>query len=175
MWINIFLYFDVFVQFIETTERYPDVVFIEMFEIFCVERDFYSFNNVIYKQSFGTPMGSPLSPVIADLVMRRLQTVSLMSLDLDVVLYFRYVDDICTVVVSSKIDLLLEQFNLFHPRLQFISEVGGDEINFLDVTISINENGFGFDWYRKPTFSGRFLNFNSNHPMSQKRDNSFTD
>jgi len=47
--------------------------------------------------------------------------------------------------------------------------VGRDEINFLDVTISINENGFGFDWYRKPTFSGRFLNFNSNHPMAQKR------
>ena len=114
-------------------------------------------------------MGSPLSPVIADLVMRRLETVSLMSLDLEVVFYFRYVDDICTAVVPSKIDLLLEQFKLFHPRLQFTSEVEGDEINFLDVTISINENGFGFDWYRKPTFSGRFLNFNSNHPMSQKR------
>ena len=65
--------------------------------------------------------------------------------------------------------MLLEQFNLFHPRLQFISEVGEDEINFLDVTISINGNRFGFDWYRKPTFSGRFLNFNSNHPMAQKR------
>ena len=90
-------------------------------------------------------MGSPLSPVIADLVMRRLETVSLMSLDLKVVFYFRYVDDICTAV-SSKTDLLLEQFNLFHPRLQFTSEVGGDEINFLDVTVSINENEFGFDW-----------------------------
>ncbi|KYN02360.1 hypothetical protein ALC62_06740, partial [Cyphomyrmex costatus] len=26
-----------------------------------------------------------------------------------------------------------------------------------------------FDWYRKLTFSGRFLNFLSNHPISQKR------
>ncbi|KYN27931.1 hypothetical protein ALC57_02677, partial [Trachymyrmex cornetzi] len=26
-----------------------------------------------------------------------------------------------------------------------------------------------FDWYRKPTFSGRFLNYMSNHPVSQKR------
>ena len=39
MWTNIFLYFDVFVQFIETTERYPDVVFIEAFEFLRVERD----------------------------------------------------------------------------------------------------------------------------------------
>ena len=55
------------------------------------------------------------------------------------VLHHRYVDDICTAVAHSKIDVLLEQFNLFHPRLQFTSEVRGDEINFLDVTISINE------------------------------------
>ena len=114
-------------------------------------------------------MGSPLSLVIADLVMRRLETVSLMSLDLDAAFYFRYVDDICTAIVPSKIDLVLEQFNSFHPRLQFTSKLGGDEINFLGVTISIDGNRFGFDWYRKPTFSGRFLNFNSNHPMERER------
>ena len=30
------------------------------------------------------------------------------------------------------------------------------------------------DWYRKPTFSGRFLNFNSNHPISQKKGTIFS-
>ncbi|KYN35113.1 hypothetical protein ALC56_10583, partial [Trachymyrmex septentrionalis] len=50
-----------------------------------------------------------------------------------------------------------------------IQNLGGDKINFLDVTIFNDGNRFGFDWYRKPTFSGRFLNFNSNHPMAQKR------
>ena len=123
---------------------------------FILDSTFFSFNN-FYKQS--TPMGSPLSPVIADLVMRRLETVSLMSLNLDVTFYFRYVDDICTAVEPSKIDSIVKQFNSFHPRLQFTSEFGGDEISFLDVTISIIGNGFGVDWYRKPTFSGRFLNF----------------
>ncbi|KYN31581.1 hypothetical protein ALC56_14079, partial [Trachymyrmex septentrionalis] len=39
------------------------------------------FDNRIYKQSFGTPISSPLSPVITDLVMKRLETVSLMSLN----------------------------------------------------------------------------------------------
>ena len=119
-------------------------------------------------------MGSPLSPVIADLVMRRLETVSLMSLNLDVTFYFRYVDDICTAVEPSKIDSIVKQFNSFHPRLQFTSEFGGDEISFLDVTISIIGNGFGVDWYRKPTFSGRFLNFYSNHPIAQKRGTIFS-
>ncbi|KYN22420.1 hypothetical protein ALC57_05182 [Trachymyrmex cornetzi] len=27
-----------------------------------------------------------------------------------------------------------------------------------------------FDWYQKPTISGRFLNFLSQHPISQKKD-----
>ena len=33
---------------------------------FVLDSTFFSFDNVIYKQSFGTPMGSPLSSVIAD-------------------------------------------------------------------------------------------------------------
>ncbi|XP_018353058.1 PREDICTED: uncharacterized protein LOC108754896, partial [Trachymyrmex septentrionalis] len=104
-------------------------------------------------QSFGTPMGSPISPVIADLVLRRLETVSLMSVNLDILFYYRYVDDICTALPPSQIDVLLERFNAFHPRLQFTVERGGKTINFLDVTVSVNNNRFNFDWYRKPTFS----------------------
>ena len=117
-------------------------------------------------------MGSPLSPVIADLVMRGLETVSLMSLNLDILFYYRYVDDICTPVSPSKTDVLLEQFNSFHPRLQFTVERGGDIINFLDITVS-NNNRSIFDWYRKPMFSGRFLNFYSNHPLTQKKGTIF--
>ena len=94
-------------------------------------------------------MGSPLSPVIADLVMRRLETVFLMSLNLDILFYYRYVDDICTAVSPSKIDILLQQFNSFYPQLQFTTEIGGEKINFLDlffgfITISINKNHFIF-------------------------------
>jgi len=32
---------------------------------FVLDSTFFSFDNVIYKQSFGTPMGSPISPIIA--------------------------------------------------------------------------------------------------------------
>jgi len=76
-------------------------------------------------------------------------------------------------VPSSKIDVLLEQFYSFHPRLQFTVERRSDQINFLDITVSINDR-FIFDWYRKPTFSGRFLNFYSNHPLIQKKGTIFS-
>ncbi|XP_018353715.1 PREDICTED: uncharacterized protein LOC108755288 [Trachymyrmex septentrionalis] len=139
---------------------------------FVLDSSFFVFDNVFYRQSFGTPMGSPISPVIADLVLRRLETVSLMSVNLDILFYYRYVDDICTALPPSQIDVLLERFNAFHPRLQFTVERGGKTINFLDV--SVNNNRFNFDWYRKPTFSGRFLNFHSNHPLTQKKGTIFS-
>ena len=141
---------------------------------FVLDSSFFVFDNVFYRQSFGTPMGSPISLVIADLVLRRLETVSLMSVNLDILFYYRYVDDICTALPPSQIDVLLERFNAFHPRLQFTVERGGKTINFLDVTVSVNNNRFNFDWYRKPTFSGRFLNFHSNHPLTQKKGTIFS-
>jgi len=44
-------------------------------------------------------------------------------------------------------------------------------LNFLDVTIN-NEGTVEFDWYKKPTFSGRLLNFLSHYPTSQKEESS---
>ncbi|XP_018374076.1 PREDICTED: uncharacterized protein LOC108768217 [Trachymyrmex cornetzi] len=134
-----------------------------------LDSTFFVFDKKIYKQSFGTPMGSPLSPVVADLVMRRLEGVALMSFNKDVPFYYRYVDDICLAVSLSDVELLKKTFNDFHPRLQFTLENGGNKLEFLDVTILKHNNGLIFDWYRKPTFSGRFLNYMSNHPVSQKR------
>ncbi|KYN19316.1 hypothetical protein ALC57_08343, partial [Trachymyrmex cornetzi] len=95
-------------------------------------------------------------------------------LNVDIPFFYRYVDDICTAVLPSNIDNLLEMFNSFHPRLQFTLELGGERLEFLDTTIIISNKKFVFDWYRKSTFSGRFLNFHSNHPIAQKKDTIFS-
>jgi len=39
----------------------------------------------------------------------------------------------------------------------------------LVLLVIINNNYIEFNWYRKPTFSGRFLSFFSHHPMSHKK------
>ena len=54
-------------------------------------------------------------------------------------------------------------------RLQFILEMEGNSINFLDVTIINNNNYLVLDWYHKPTFSERYLNYLSSHPVSHKK------
>ncbi|KYM96692.1 hypothetical protein ALC62_12640 [Cyphomyrmex costatus] len=119
-------------------------------------------------------MGSPLSLILADLVMRRLESLALLSFNRELPFYYRYVDDVCLAVDSSDINLLLCKFNEFHPRLQFTVEIGGDRLEFLDVSMIKRDNRLIFDWFHKPTFSGRFLNFLSNHPLSQKRGTVFS-
>jgi len=45
----------------------------------------------------------------------------------------------------------------------------GNQINFLDVTLIVESEVIRFDLYRKPTNSGRYLNFFSNHPVEYKK------
>ena len=59
-----------------------------------------------------------------------------------ILFYHRYVDDICIAVSPSKINILLQRFNSFHPRLQFTIEIGGEKLDFLDATISISIDSF---------------------------------
>jgi len=78
------------------------------------------------------------------------------------------VDDIAMAIPPDLVTKILNIFNSFHPRLQFIVEMGGDRLNFLDVTIIKNNNNLEFNWYQTPTFSGRYLNYFSQHPLFQK-------
>lgn len=48
------------------------------------------FNKTIYQQTFGTPMGSPFSPVIADTTLQDLEDHALNMLGFHVPFYHRY-------------------------------------------------------------------------------------
>ena|SRR5436190_6044979 len=141
---------------------------------FVLNSTYFSFNNVCYRQTFGTPMGSLLSPVVADIVLCDLETRALSMLPMHLPVYVRYVDDIALTAPSSMFANILDTFNSFHPRLQFTMEEGvNNRLNFLDVSIIIKEGVIEFDWFHKTTFSGRYLNFNSWHPICHKKRNHF--
>jgi len=146
--------------------KIPKNEFIKAIELI-LDSTFFGFNNKIYKQKFGTPMGSPLSPILADLVLQDLEMNAIENLSMEIPFYYRYVDDIALAVPRQKTQEVLAMFNSFHPRMQFIHD--GKKLDFLDVTIINNNNKVEFNWYRKPTFSGRVLNFMSHHPLTQKK------
>jgi len=115
-------------------------------------------------------MGSPLSPVLADIVLQDIEEAALGRLPASLPFYYRYVNDILLASPPELFDLILEIFNSFHDRLKFTMEIGrGGRISFLDVTLIVENRTIIFDLYKKPTNSGRYLNFYSNHPMTHKK------
>jgi len=130
----------------------------------------FVFNDCFYEQIYGSPMGSPLSPILADMVMEDLEIASLKNLDFNVHLFYRYVDDIFMIIPRAKSDLVLMNFNNYHPRLKFTCEMECDnQLNFLNTSVirTVNDKIIT-NWYRKPTFSGRYINFYSSHPYLHK-------
>jgi len=84
--------------------------------------------------------------------------------------YYRYVDDIILIAPSNSLNLLIQSFNAQHSRLQFTMEIERDKkIFFLDLTFINDDGKLIFDLFRKPTFSGRYLNYYSHHPLNHKK------
>lgn len=143
--------------------------FVQLFN-FCIDNSFFEFDGYYYKQIFGLGMGNCLAPVVSDIVMTELQKTALQLLPFQVPFFKRFVDDICTSIPADFIQLTLDTFNSFHPRLQFTIELEVDyKLPFLDTILIRNDNGMlSTDWFHKPTFSERFLNYYSHHPFSHK-------
>lgn len=131
---------------------------------------YFSYEKSFYKQIFGSPMGSPISPVLANMVMEFLETEVLKKLSFVPLFYTRYVDDIILCIPNNRIDDTVTEFNKFHQRLQFTTELEeNNQIAFLDVLLVKQKDGsIKTDWYHKETWSGRYLNYNSSLPQVYK-------
>ena len=133
------------------------------------EYSVFPFDNKVYHQVFGSPMGASLSPVLAELIMEHFEEKCLSKLKFQVPFFFRYVDDIITCAPESEILSMKTIFEKYHPRIKFEVELESEgKLCFLDVMVYNNQDNIITDWYQKPTWTGRFLNFNSHHPLSQK-------
>ena len=81
----------------------------------------------------------------------------------------RYVDDNFAKMKIDKIDTFLRHLNNQHDRINFTTENMKDgKISFLDTEGSLKNNELEINLFRKKTHTDQYLNFNSNHHISQK-------
>ena len=128
----------------------------------------FSFNNKLYKQVDGVSMGSSLGPVLANIIMTELESKIIKPLiDRGIVkFYCRYVDDTLVLIKPENIDYVHNLINNFHPNLKFTVDTFNDSsVHFLDLLIMDN---LDIDIYRKDTFTGQYINFNSFTPWHYK-------
>ena len=140
--------------------------------LLCVEHVQFSFNNRLYFQEDGIAMGSPLGPILSNIFIGYLEQFSLCDAIRSLtVRYQRYVDDTFVLVRSAEhANELLSVFNAAHPNVTFscVFQSNGS-LPFLDVLVTSSEDGRASTAvYRKPTWTGLYLNFHSFVPMKYK-------
>ena len=105
----------------------------------------FSFNDNLHRQIDGCGMGNPLSPVLANIFMAKLEA--------DVVrpfnppFYDRYVDDCFSKKKKDEPDALFERLNRYHPNIVFTIEENPGHL--LDNALSYT-NKFNCSVFKKP-------------------------
>ncbi|XP_064468708.1 uncharacterized protein LOC135382970 [Ornithodoros turicata] len=138
---------------------------------FCLHETYFKFDNVIYKQIEGCPMGSPVSVSAANLVMEYIEEQVLSSHIIDVKFYKCYVDDTFVVLKRNDVIPFHALLNSVHPNIQFtLEEEENSQLPFLDVLVSRSDSGaINTSVYHKPCDNGSVLDFYSDHAPEHKR------
>jgi len=133
----------------------------------CLNSTNFTFRGKHYKQVFGTAMGSPVSSVVANLVMKNIEAQALETFADPPRLRKRYVDDAFVIMKSSKLSEFLTHLNTVESLIQFtMPKEKEGYFPFLDLLIKRSPSGHLFSAVdRKPTHSDRYLNFRSEHPI----------
>ena len=137
----------------------------------CLTSTYFQYNGKHYKQLHGTAMGSPVSVVVAEIVMQNIEEQALATYKRTLPLWLRYVDDTFTAVNKDEIDDFHEHLNRQNVDMQFTKEIEENgKIPFLDclVTRNNNDNKLSTTVYRKPTHTDRLLDQSSYNPTSHK-------
>ena len=121
-------------------------------------------------QSQGIPTGSPISVIIANMVMDYIENTTINSNYNKLLFYERYIDVVLDSCPKKDADLVLSILNDLNSKIQFTKEMEkNNQINFLDITIIREpDNYITTNWFTKPTWIGRYINWNSNTPSQYK-------
>lgn len=143
-------------------------LFIEMI-LFTLDNNYFTYEDRFYKQIFGCAMGSKLSPILAQYVMDYLLDTSIPKLSFNLVFIKKFVDDLILLLPTHGIQEILDTFNSFDEHIKFTVERESDNaVPFLDTRVIRREDKILLDWYQKPTASGRYINFWSDHTNKVK-------
>ena len=132
----------------------------------------FGFNNIIYKQKYGTPMGANASVRIANIYMHKLLKKCLNDYkDVKPTNLGRLIDDIFFIWIHGEESLLkfVNYLNTYHTTIKYELHYSSTSVNFLDTTVYIKDNKIHTKLYIKPTDKKQYLHYSSCHPTHVKK------
>ena len=143
----------------------------------CFSSTVFSYKNSFFKQIYGTPMDSCISPIIASIFMEHIELTAITTSHTVPSLWLRYVDDTFCILNKDHINDFHTHLNSICSRIQFtIEKKCNFSLPFFDVLVkrnsrsgSITTHSLLFSTiYRKPMHTNRYLHYTSHHPKHQK-------
>ena len=116
-------------------------------------------------------MGSPVSPIVANLYMECFERKALVSAIYPPMVWYRFVDDTWVIQKQAHKQAFLDNINSIDPAIKFTLEgtQGNGAIPFLDTLVTpLADNSLSFKVYHKPTHTDQYLQWNSHHSLSAK-------
>ncbi|XP_067130232.1 uncharacterized protein [Centruroides vittatus] len=142
---------------------------IEMANLVCCE-SFFAYEDQVYKQKRGVPMGSPISGLLCELVVSKVEEKVLRGFERDIVFYKRYVDDVFIIwknnrVIASFVDRINENEEGLNLKLE---QKSSRIVHFLDINVIFSKGHISTGVFIKPTHSPLYIPASSNDPYKYK-------
>ena len=136
---------------------------------FTFSNNYFVYNNCIYKQIHGCAMGSPVSPIVANLSMEVIEDLAISTSSVPPRIWKRYVDDSFVVIKKDAVSPFHDTLNACDPKISFtIEHEKNGQIAFLDTLVTRRNGVAVIDIIRKPTHTDRYLDFSSHHAKEHK-------
>ena len=138
---------------------------------FCLNNTCFIFQERFHEQTEGAAMGSPLSPIIANLYMKAFEKQAISTAPHPPTFWRRFVDDAFVTIQKTQEDSFFKHINTIDDKIQFTKEAGRSDgsMPFLDTLITINVDGsLNTKVYRKPTHTDLYLQWDSHHSIAAK-------